>query len=43
MHDPEAYIVCNGYKDEEFIDLALYAQKMGLQVILCWKCRRSWT
>jgi hypothetical protein len=34
MHDPQAYIVCNGYKDEEFIDLALYAQKMGLQVIL---------
>jgi arginine decarboxylase len=34
MHDPKAYIVCNGYKDEEFIDLALYAQKMGLQVIL---------
>ena len=34
MHDPEAYIVCNGYKDEEFIDLALQAQKMGLQVIL---------
>ncbi len=34
MHDPQAYIVCNGYKDEEFIDLALNAQKMGLQVIL---------
>ncbi len=34
MHDPEAYIVCNGYKDEEFIDLALFAQKMGLQVVL---------
>lgn len=34
MHDPEAYIVCNGYKDEEFIDLALNAQKMGIQVIL---------
>lgn len=34
MQDPEAYIVCNGYKDEEFIDLALRAQKMGLQVIL---------
>ncbi len=34
MHDPQAYIVCNGYKDEEFIDLALYAQKMGLQVVL---------
>ena len=34
MHDPEAYIVCNGYKDEEFIDLALHAQKMGLKVML---------
>src|SRR6187402_3339211 len=34
MQDPEAYIVCNGYKDEEFIDLALYARKMGLQVIM---------
>lgn len=34
MHDPDAYIVCNGYKDEEFIDLALYAQKMGLQVVM---------
>ena len=34
MHDPEAYIVCNGYKDEEFIDLALQAQKMGLQTII---------
>jgi arginine decarboxylase len=34
MHNPEAYIVCNGYKDEEFIDLALHAQKMGLKVML---------
>lgn len=34
MTDPEAYIVCNGYKDEEFIDLALYALKMGMQTIL---------
>jgi len=34
MHDPEAYLVCNGYKDEEFIDLALHAQKMGLHVLL---------
>lgn len=32
--DPEALIVCNGYKDEEFIDLALYAQKMGLTPFL---------
>ncbi|MFU8893395.1 MAG: biosynthetic arginine decarboxylase [Luteolibacter sp.] len=34
MHNPEAYIICNGYKDEEFIDLALHAQKMGLRVML---------
>jgi len=34
MHDPEAYLVCNGYKDEEFIDLALHAQKMGLRIML---------
>lgn len=32
--DPLSLIVCNGYKDEEFIDLALYALKMGLQTIL---------
>lgn len=34
MHDPEAYIVCNGYKDEEFIDLALHSQKMGMKIML---------
>jgi arginine decarboxylase len=34
MHDPDAYIICNGYKDEEFIDLALHSQKMGLQIML---------
>lgn len=34
MHDPEAFIICNGYKDDEFIDLALRATQMGLQVIL---------
>lgn len=34
MHDGESYVVCNGYKDEEFIDLALYALKMGIQTIL---------
>ena len=33
MHDPEAYIVCNGYKDAEFIDLALSSLKMGLQTM----------
>jgi arginine decarboxylase len=34
MQDPEAYIVCNGYKDEEFVDLALRAIKMGLRTII---------
>jgi arginine decarboxylase len=34
LHDPEAYLVCNGYKDEEFIRLALYALKMGIQTII---------
>lgn len=34
MHNPEALIICNGYKDREFIDLALGAVKMGLQVVL---------
>jgi arginine decarboxylase len=34
LHDPEAYIICNGYKDAEFIDLALSSLKMGLPTIL---------
>lgn len=29
MKDKEACLICNGYKDEEFIDLGLYAVKMG--------------
>ena len=31
LKDPEACLICNGYKDEEFIDLGLYARKLGLQ------------
>ncbi len=34
MHDPDAFIVCNGYKDESYVALALRAAKMGLQVVL---------
>ncbi len=34
VHDPDALIICNGYKDEEFIDLALHSLKMGIQTIL---------
>ncbi|MDQ1266768.1 MAG: arginine decarboxylase [Bacteroidota bacterium] len=31
---PEALIICNGYKDEDFIELALLAQKMGKRIFL---------
>ena len=34
LQDHESYVVCNGYKDAEFVDLALHGQKMGVQVIL---------
>ena len=34
MTDPDACLVCNGYKDEEFIDLGLYATKLGIKCIL---------
>ena len=34
MRDPDAFLICNGYKDAEFIDLALSSLKMGLQTIL---------
>lgn len=34
VKSPHSCIVCNGYKDEEFIDLALQALKMGLQTII---------
>ena len=32
--DPESLVVCNGYKDESFIELALLAQKMGKRIFL---------
>ena len=34
IEDPDALVICNGYKDEEFIDLALHALKAGIQCIL---------
>ena len=34
MDDPEALIVCNGYKDEEYIETAMLAQKMGRRPIV---------
>jgi arginine decarboxylase len=32
--DPEAITVCNGYKDEEFLRLALLGRKLGRKVIV---------
>ncbi len=32
--NPDALIVCNGYKDETFIELALLSRKMGKNVII---------
>lgn len=34
MKDPEAFLMCNGYKDDEYIDLALMGQQMGLNIHL---------
>lgn len=34
LEDPEAFLICNGYKDEEFVKLALYAHKLGIKVFL---------
>ena len=34
MKDTEAFLMCNGYKDDEFIDLALTAQRMGINICL---------
>ena len=34
MVDKKAPLICNGYKDEEFVDLALHAIKLGFKCIL---------
>jgi len=34
MDDPEAVVVCNGYKDVEYIETALLAQKIGRRTII---------
>ncbi|HEX2643969.1 MAG TPA: biosynthetic arginine decarboxylase [Thermoanaerobaculia bacterium] len=34
LEDEDALIVCNGYKDEEYIETALLASKLGRKVIL---------
>ncbi len=32
--DKEALIICNGYKDDEFIDLALHATHLGMNIFI---------
>ncbi|MEQ1503175.1 MAG: biosynthetic arginine decarboxylase [Myxococcota bacterium] len=34
LEDPEALIICNGYKDKEYIRLALLARKLGRNCII---------
>lgn len=34
MLDKDAPLICNGYKDEEFVDLAIHAVKLGFKCIL---------
>ncbi len=34
LDDPDAVVICNGYKDAEFIDLALHANQLGLRVFI---------
>lgn len=34
MRAGEAHLICNGYKDEAFVDLALYATKAGLKAVI---------
>lgn len=34
LKDPRAYLVCNGRKDSDFVEVALLGQRLGLSVIL---------
>ena len=34
LDDPDAFIICNGYKDEAYVETALLAQRLGRQPIL---------
>ena len=34
MENPEALIICNGFKDKEYIEMALISQKMGKNTII---------
>ncbi|RMD83629.1 MAG: biosynthetic arginine decarboxylase [Lentisphaerae bacterium] len=33
LNNPEACLICNGYKDREFIEMGLYARRLGINCI----------
>ncbi len=34
LEDEDALIICNGYKDEEYVETALFASKLGRKVVM---------
>jgi arginine decarboxylase len=34
LSDPDALVVCNGYKDEEYVEMALLGSRLGPKIIL---------
>ncbi len=34
LQDPEALVICNGYKDAEYVETALLASKLGREIVL---------
>ena len=34
LEDPEAIVICNGYKDESYIETALLGSRLGLEIVL---------
>src|SRR5688572_21184 len=34
LDDEDALVICNGYKDEEYVETALYASRLGRKVVL---------
>ena len=34
LDDPQALVICNGYKDDEYIKMALLARKLGINCII---------
>lgn len=39
----DSLIICNGYKDQSYIELAMLAQKMGKRISSWWRSLTSWS